>query len=1188
MSDCEQATVQGNGPSDQCGRRIHLSEQSVPWEWNVGDVILATYEVQQVHQGGGMGVVYRVRHLNWDVDLAVKKPRTSYFRTEDHRRRFTGECEAWIGLGLHPNIVTCYYVRLLGGVPCVFAEYLEGGDLQSWIADGRLYEGGHERALKRLLDIAIQSAWGLDYAHQKGLIHEDVKPANVLMTPDGHAKVSDFGIAQARTTVTETSSATHPWMSMVVDGGGAMTPAFASPEQINRQPLSRRSDIWSWAISVFQMFVGELTWATSLAVPGLLGEYPRSTPSRSEAPEIPPALTHLLAQCLKEDPTKRPQDFSEVVDALKGIYRSACAEPYGVSEPKEIDLLSDALNNRGISMLDLGDRNQAQVFLRQALKYDPHHAQATFNLGLVQWRSGKITDVEFLSQMEEVQSTHPTDWLPKYLLGTIHVERGSADAAREMFSAADTIRESPQIKAAVTMVQSSELRSVRCMGTFVGHTSDVYAVALSCDGERLLSGSSDNTVKLWDVASGECAGTLTGHSATVASVAFSPDGRLALSGSHDNTVKLWDLATGSCEKTLQRDHSGAVSSVAFSPDGQLALSGSHDNTFSLWGVASGECIRTFEGFTRIVSSVAFSPDGRLALSGSHDSTVKLWDLATGDCIRSFDGHHTAVFAVVFSSDGRLILSGGSDGRIILWNADSGTRMRTFTGHTDSVRALAFSADGLWVLSGSHDQTLRFWDIETSQCVRTFTGHTVGFFNNDSEHLDEHGAGDCGSDTPNGAGSPACTSRRPFDGHTQPVCASALAFRADVSRAISGSRGNDSTVKLWDLDALIPDKAVKTCRPRLCSVSGMETTLNERKVFHDLLRQSQQLLQTEQFVRAKVILAKARNIPGYERHPMAMQLWHSLGHGCSRSGLRSAWVVGRKQEHTSTVSSVAFSPDGRWVLSGSHDKTLKLWDVESMKCVRTFVFEDQVCGVAFDPKGEKVVAVGWHKPCTLWDARTGKCEKTFELSTGVSVAISPDSCFAVRGSRYGSVKVWAVDTGAEIAYLDGHAGSVNAVAFSPDGRSLLSGAADKTLKLWDLATGQCARTLVAHTGSVECLAYSPDGSFAISGSEDWSLKLWDMATGLCVQTLKGHRWTVLSVAFSPDGRWALSGSCDKTLRLWNLVSGLCERVLPATYPGFSVVAFSPDGEMAVAGEKDLRFWELDWDYEKINASEARCQ
>ena len=169
-----------------------------------GDEILDTYKVVSGAIRGGMGSIWKVHHKGWNVDLAMKRPQPKFFAEGSKRRKeeFIHECEAWISLGLHPNIVSCYYVREIGGVPSIFSEWMEYGDLERHISDGSLYEGTEQEVEVRLLDLAIQFARGLSYAHENGLIHQDVKPDNLLLTKDWEAKVSDFGIAKARSSLT--------------------------------------------------------------------------------------------------------------------------------------------------------------------------------------------------------------------------------------------------------------------------------------------------------------------------------------------------------------------------------------------------------------------------------------------------------------------------------------------------------------------------------------------------------------------------------------------------------------------------------------------------------------------------------------------------------------------------------------------------------------------------------------------------------------------------------------------------------------------------------------------------------------------------------------------------------------------------------------------------------------------------
>ncbi|MGL4503280.1 MAG: protein kinase domain-containing protein, partial [Planktothrix sp.] len=183
---------------------LQENEASVPDEWQEGDSILdGLYRVEGVLGQGGFGKVYQVLHTGWNINLAVKTPQLKHLQKVGGVENFIQEAETWVKLGLHPHIVTCFYVRKLGKSPRVFAEFITGGSLDRWMrsADGeipKLYQGGERESFKRILDIAIQFAWGLHYSHEQGLIHQDVKPGNTMLTPDGTVKVTDFGLARGK------------------------------------------------------------------------------------------------------------------------------------------------------------------------------------------------------------------------------------------------------------------------------------------------------------------------------------------------------------------------------------------------------------------------------------------------------------------------------------------------------------------------------------------------------------------------------------------------------------------------------------------------------------------------------------------------------------------------------------------------------------------------------------------------------------------------------------------------------------------------------------------------------------------------------------------------------------------------------------------------------------------------------
>ncbi|KAK4204395.1 hypothetical protein QBC40DRAFT_272760 [Triangularia verruculosa] len=303
--------------------------------------------------------------------------------------------------------------------------------------------------------------------------------------------------------------------------------------------------------------------------------------------------------------------------------------------------------------------------------------------------------------------------------------------------------------------------------TLTGHVGYVWSVAFSPDGTRLVSGSGDKAIKIWDILSGECIQTLVGHSDGIMSVAFSKDGGTLASGSDDQTIKIWDAVTGECKKTM-KDHIGLVQSVTFSPDGRNLASGSSaifspddrnlassSSAIKLWNMATGESIRTLTGHTSTVSSVVFSPDGSRLISGSYDKAIKIWDVETGKCERTLNGHIDDVFSISLSADGKHLVSGSGDRTIKIWDMVTYECIRSLEGHKDLVWSVAYSPDGSRIVSGLTDDTVKIWDAGTGQCISTLTGHQSDVLS--------------------------------------------VAFSPDGSKVVSGSW--DKTVKIWDLDSV---------------------------------------------------------------------------------------------------------------------------------------------------------------------------------------------------------------------------------------------------------------------------------------------------------------------------------------------------------------------------------------------------
>ena len=1103
--------------------REYKSAEEVPAEWQVGDVILDRYEVKAIHRGGAMGLVYRVHHRHWEEDLAVKSPRADRFKTAQHRENFVRECLTWIGLGLHPQVVCCYYVRTLGGIPRVFAEYVSGGSLRDWIDKRKLYEGGPDQALERILDIAIQFAWGLHYAHEKGLIHQDVKPGNVMMTPDGIAKVSDFGLTKARAAAGE-EFVPGSTRSILLSSGG-MTPAYCSPEQANREKLSRRTDIWSWAASVLEMFTGEVTWMAGQAAAQALESYLDMGVEDDAIPRMPEELVGLLQECFQRDPEGRPEDFGVVAGRLKDMYAEATGRAYAREEPKAATALADALSNQGVSLLDLGIKEEAERKFEEALRADPHHPEATYNQGLLLWRSARMTDDQLIKRLEEVAKSHKATTRDEILLAQVHMERGDAKSAVTVLEGLGKgALKSVDVQTALAWARAGLGEGDHCLRTFEGRSGTLTAIAITPDGRAAVSAGYDKTLRLWDLSTGQCLRTFEGHGRLVTTVAITPDGRAAVSGSDDKTLRLWDLSTGQCLRTFE-EHYDKVTAVAITPDGQRAVSGS-GSTLQLWDLSTGQCLRkTLEGHSRGVKAVAITPDGRAAVSAGGDNALRVWDLSTGQCLRTFEGHTAGVTAVGITPDGRAAVSGSWDRTLRVWDLSTGRCLRTLEGHSSGVAAVAITPDGRRAVSGSWDHMLSVWDLSTGRCLRTFEGCALQV--------------------------------------------TAVAITPDGRAALSVS--DEEALQLWPLSTGGEADLAET-RP-----THAEELIDRESMVTRALDKGTLALRRGDVAAALGAAGAARGVPGYERNQERMQAWRRLAACCRTSGLSDAWCGLTFEGHTNRVAAVAITPDGRAAVSGSWDKTLRLWDLRTGHCLRTFEGHNSgVTAVAITPDGRAAVSAGGDKTLRLWDLSTGHCLRTLEgHSSGVAaVAITPDGRAALSASGDETLRLWNLAKGRCRRSFGRHHGN-GRIAISPDGRAALS-TGGKELRQWELSTGQCLWTLKGHP--VEAVAITRDGRSAVSGSWDKTLRLWDLSTGQCLRALEGHTSLVTAVAITPDGRFAVSGSWDRTLRLWDLPTGQCLRTFEGHSGGVTAVAIAPDGQAAVSGsdDKTLRLWELDWD------------
>jgi len=489
-----------------------------------------------------------------------------------------------------------------------------------------------------------------------------------------------------------------------------------------------------------------------------------------------------------------------------------------------------------------------------------------------------------------------------------------------------------------------EVESGKEIRTLTGHTDDVFSVHFSPDGKCLASGSWDNTVKLWEVESGKEIRTLTGHTDYVYSVSFSPDGKYIASGSGDNTVKLWEVKTGKEIKTLT-GHKSGVNSVNFSPDGKYLASGSNDNTVKLWEVDSGKEIRTLTGHTGDVSSVNFSPDGKYLASGSDDSTVKLWDVKTGKEIWSAFAFTDVVLSVSFSPDGKCLASGSFDNTVKLWEVESGKEIRTLTGHKSGVNSVNFSPDGKYLASGSWDDTVKLWEVDSGKEIRTFSGHTDYVYSVSFSPDGKYLASGSNDNTVKIWEVKTGKEIRTLTGHTGIV--NSVNFSLDGKYVISGSF--DDTVKLWNVES---GEAISTFSDYTDNVIFVSFTPNGKYIVIVTEDGKVRLRDVENRELKKTFYVIYRSTQSESLSPngkyiaIRSRIWNKT---------IDLWKVdsGKKRiltGHTGDVNSVNFSPDSKYIASGSSDGTVKLWNVETGELIYTIINGKDGEWLTYTPEG----------------------------------------------------------------------------------------------------------------------------------------------------------------------------------------------------------------------------------------------
>ncbi|MDD5169490.1 MAG: caspase family protein, partial [Syntrophales bacterium] len=609
----------------------------------------------------------------------------------------------------------------------------------------------------------------------------------------------------------------------------------------------------------------------------------------------------------------------------------------------------------------------------------------------------------------------------------------------------------------------------------LGHTEGVKSVAFSPDGTHLLSGSYDKTLKLWEISTGREVVTFRGHDyGGVSSVVFSPDGKYALSGGGP-TLKLWDISTGEEVRTVGGHNDGGIASVALSPDGRYALSGSWDKSIKLWEVTEAREISTFRGHTECVSAVAFSHDGQYALSGSKDKTIILWDIKTGRAIRTFAGHVKDVNSILFSKDDSRIFSAGSDNAVKLWDVATGKMIKTFLG-PDEFLSIALSPDEKLLIGVGRSGMIKLWDLALDKELLSLK---FDILDEDYDYLNSVVFSPDGNMIAIGGDKKRIVLRdvqlkklktlggiveRPWlvyfskEGTLKIATDQAKekefdlrgVLKTDIQHKHSLVRCVGSVPRFY-IKELSPGKnaiidsrddkrirEISSLHANFCTISpDGQYALDHLNRIIKLTENSEVFSHELEYDKNKEFQLEYAEFSPDVKYLAGINLHAHFADQLIIWDVKSGKQIRSLPGHSAYVTTATFTPDGKYLISGSGDRTLKIWDVTTGKDVKTLIgHDDAVMSVVNNDK--YILSGDWKGTLKLWDMFSGKALQTF----------------------------------------NGHTDKVCLLNFSPDGKFILSGSEDNTVRLWDISTGKEIARFISFTDG-EWIVITPEGYFNAS-------------------------------------------------------------------------------------------------------------
>jgi len=1055
------------------------------------------YELLGQIAEGGMGVVYLAQQVSLNRTVALKMIRSGSLATPSEMQRFKREAEAAATLD-HPNIVPIYEIGEIDGQPFFSMKLIEGGSLAERIERAR-----RSRATKKPISVSsaarllATTARAVHHAHQRGLLHRDLKPTNILLDDAGEPHLTDFGLAKRMD---------GPAVTQTVAVIG--TPAYMSPEQAagDTRHLTTAADIYGLGAILYELLGGRPPFEGNSAVEILSrvrDEEPQ--PLRKLKPGVSLDLETICLTCLQKIPDRRYSTAQSLAEDLERFLRGEPIQARSVGP--------------GEKFIRWCRRKPALAGLLGALAF-----ALILGFAGVTWQWLRADSHAKSETRQRLRAEEAVLRLTFDKAETLFEQNRAAQALAHL---ARLLRQYPDNRVVASRIQSALTSRGFCLPVAqLRHGARIMTLRFSPDGRRILTASDDNTARMWESSTGRLLFEIK-HAACVERASFSPDGRLFLTASRDGTACVWDTRDGR-RVSRPMTHEGFVKAAEFCLAGDRVVTGSLDKTARVWDAMTGRPLTGSMVHSDGLESVAFSPDASKVVTVTTQGAVQIWNTRTGlregGPVTTIKGSRNRI--AVFSPDGAEVLVS----HMSFFDARTGKLRQRVVEREDVTynQSAEFSPDLRWLVTSSGDFTARLWDWRTGRVAMAPMRH-----DNVVTHAG-YGAGGRSIVTVS-----TDNTARTWDTQGR-ATSEPLRHDGPVWEGQMNSDGTRLVTRLWTSTAWLWE--VRTARQEVPKFShaGLLTSVR-------FSRDGRRLLTSSADWTARLWDIRSGR-PQVE--PLAHGHWVRYADfspderwivTASEDGTAKVWdassgrVTGIVLQHAKKVYRAEFSPDGSRIATSSQDYTAQVWDARTGNPVgRRLQHGSWVFTIHFSPDGSRVVTASLDGTARVWDAATGQpVTPPLPHEESVTNAVfSPDGRRVVSVSRDRTARVWDARTGKPLLPPIEHPDGLQ--PWSPhltsDGRRVVT-AAGNIARVWDLATGRPLADPFVHLETVRTARFSPDGARVVTTSNDRTARIWDAATGFPIGEPMRHDDRVTCAEFSPDGRWLVTGSDDAHARIW---------------------------------------------------------